>query len=90
MKVISKRIEQLQDEKYQLIQNSQDIKEILEHCGITEDTIEDRTTFSMQSIEVLFVEIGDGEYYEIWASNDIYCYLHSRAYLIYKEGGIDE
>lgn len=86
--VIRKRIIMLQEEKYNLVQDSQNIKQILEYCGLDNEKIENLTPWSIDSIVALLVWCGDGYYEEVWAISDMYCALKSYAYLIHKEGGI--
>lgn len=51
---------QLQDEKYTLVTDSQEVREIAHYAGLSEKDADD--------ITAAIVEVGDGEYNEIWLS----------------------
>lgn len=57
-----KLCKELQDEKYTLVLDSQDIKSIANYAAIEEQYIDDITG--------AIVEMGDGDYNEIWFTED--------------------
>ena len=67
---IRRTIRNLQDEKYTLVTDSQEIAHIVDSIGENQDYV----------IGCMFVEILDGEYGEVWASEQFVPYLSATAY----------
>ena len=65
-------VRDLQDEKYMLVQDSQEIDAILDSIGYR----------CGNSIGCLLVEVLDGEYGEVWAIDRYIPYLNERTYQI--------
>ena len=70
------KVSDLQDEKWTLVNLSQDVDAVIESCGLPENTTEEYPT--------LFVEIGDAEYLTVYGINNTVPYLHKDAYLLWE------
>jgi hypothetical protein len=64
------KISDLQDEKYLLVTDSEEIAHVIDSIAENQDYV----------IGCMFVEVLDGEYGEIWASEQFVPYLSATAY----------
>lgn len=72
--VTLKKVRDLQDPKYSLVQNDTDIKEILDMVGVKDE---------FDTWGCLLVAAGDGEYDEVWGIESNIPYLHYTAERLY-------
>jgi hypothetical protein len=69
----TKQVRDLQDEKYTLVQDPQEVAAVLDSIGYQSDT---------SSFGSLLVEVLEGEYGEVWATSLYIPYLDDTTYQI--------
>jgi hypothetical protein len=76
-----KQIKDLQDEKYHLIQNYEEVQELIkDFVGV--EKVADTTPYEARYYDHALIDCVDGVIAELWLINDAYCALNSYAYQV--------